>query len=319
MLGTNDVVIEPQQHVVITTLPGPFALRVTRDGDVLADTKVSLARDHTYVFNPGIAWSYSKRTYQYQIAAMAGMGGPVDEGMPEQPLFDAGMQPIGNRFLKQRDAAEEQFPLALEFCTRCGLVQTTNPVPASALVPRYDWITYNEPEPHLDGMVDRLLTRPGLGPGAVAGGVSFKDDSTLARLASRGLRTWRLDMAADLDVARPGLGVETIQEVLTPARARAAAARHGKANVLLVRHILEHTHDLGRFLESLRCLLAPGGYLVIEVPDCSRALASGDYTTIWEEHTFYYTPETFERCLLLNGFDIAGFSLAPPVVVGIKK
>jgi len=232
-------------------------------------------------------------------------------GADVEALFDAGMQPIGNRFLQRRDQTEEQFPLALELCARCGLVQTTMPVPASALVPPYDWITYSEPEPHLDGMVDRLMTRPGIAAGAVAGGVSFKDDSTLARLASKGLRTWRLDMADDLGVTRAGLGVETIQEVLTPGRADAAAARHGKADVLLVRHILEHAHDLGRFLESLRRLLAPGGYVVIEVPDCSRALAAGDYTTIWEEHTFYYTPETFARCLALNGFDVAGFENHP--------
>ena len=226
-------------------------------------------------------------------------------------LLDAGLQPIGNRFLRTHDEKEEQFPVLIEQCGRCGLVQSTKPVPAAALVPVFDWITYSEPEPHLDGMVERLMTRPGIKPGAVAGGISFKDDSTLDRLARNGLRTWRLDMAADLGIARPGLGVETIQEALTPARADAAAAKYGKADVLLVRHILEHAHDLGRFLESLRRLLAPGGYAVIEVPDCSRALDVGDYTTIWEEHTFYYTPETFERCMLLNGFDVAGFENHP--------
>jgi C-methyltransferase-like protein/methyltransferase family protein/putative zinc binding protein len=226
-------------------------------------------------------------------------------------LLDAGLQPIGNRFLRTRDEAEEQFPVVIEQCTRCGLVQSTKPVPAAALVPVFDWITYSEPEPHLDGMVDRLMTRPGIKAGAIAAGVSFKDDSTLDRLARRGLKTWRLDLKSDLGVTREGLGVETIQEALTPDRATAAARCHGPADVLLVRHILEHAHDLGRFLESLRLLLAPGGYVVIEVPDCSRAIELGDYTTLWEEHTFYYTPETFERCLTLNGFDVAGFENHP--------
>ena len=226
-------------------------------------------------------------------------------------LLDAGLQPIGNRFLRTHDEKEEQFPVLIEQCGRCGLVQSTRPVPAAALVPVFDWITYSEPEPHLDGMVERLMTLPGIKAGATAGGICFKDDSTLDRLARNGLKTWRLDMATDLGVARPGLGAETIQEALTPERADAAAARHGKADVLLVRHILEHAHDLGRFLESLRRLLAPGGYVVIEVPDCSRAIDLGDYTTIWEEHTFYYTPETFERCMLLNGFDVVGFENHP--------
>jgi len=40
------------------------------------------------------------------------------------------------------------------------------------------------------------------------------------------------------------------------------------------------------------------------VPDCSRAMDGCDYTTIWEEHTLYYTPETFRNGLTLAAFDV---------------
>ena len=78
------------------------------------------------------------------------------------------------------------------------------------MVPPHDWITYNEPEGHLDELVDTLMALPGVGPGAVAGGVSFKDDSTLARLERKGLQTWRLDLHEDLGVSdrRSGWNVE---------------------------------------------------------------------------------------------------------------
>jgi hypothetical protein len=222
------------------------------------------------------------------------------------PRVDIGPQPVSNRFLASPNDPEEHFPIALVQCESCGLMQIETPLPASALVPGYDWITYNEPEAHLDGLVDILMSLPGVGAGAVAGGVSFKDDSTLARLERRGLRSWRLDLREDLGVsgAHAGYGVETIQDRLTPAVADAIVARRGPADVLLVRHILEHSSVPLDFLEALRRLTSPAGYIVVEVPDCSRAFDKLDYTTIWEEHTLYYTPATFR-----DGFALAGLEL----------
>ncbi len=222
------------------------------------------------------------------------------------PVIDVGPQPISNRYLKTPSEAEETFPIALQQCAACGLVQIEAPVPARALVPPYDWITYSEPEGHLDALVEILAALPGIGRGSIAGGVSFKDDSTLARLAHKGLRSWRLDLRDDLGVAdaRPGYGVETIQDRLTPAMADRIVERRGRADLLLVRHILEHASAPLAFVDALKRLTAPGGYLVVEVPDCSRAMDGHDYTTIWEEHTLYYTPETFR-----SGFPLAGLDL----------
>jgi hypothetical protein len=213
------------------------------------------------------------------------------------PVLDVGLQPISNRFLQTPTEDEERFPIALQQCDTCGLVQIDQPVPARALVPPYDWITYSEPEGHLDELVEILMTLPGIGAGSVAGGLSFKDDSTLARLERKGLRTWRLDLRDDLDVrdARSGLGVETVQDRLTPAVADRIVSQRTPADVLIVRHILEHASAPLEFIDALTRLVAPNGFLVVEVPDCSRAMDGGDYTTIWEEHTMYYTPETFRH------------------------
>jgi hypothetical protein len=223
-----------------------------------------------------------------------------------EPLLDVGPQPVSNRFLRAPTDEEEQFPIALQQCGACGLVQIEEPVPARALVPPYDWITYNEPEGHLDALVGILTALPGVGPGSIAGGVSFKDDSTLARLERQGLETWRLDLRTDLGVAdaTSGHGVETIQDRLVPAVAREIAQRRGPADVLIVRHILEHASRPLEFMEALKILTTPDGYVVIEVPDCSRAMDGCDYTTIWEEHTLYYTPGTFRHGLTLASFDV---------------
>jgi hypothetical protein len=232
-------------------------------------------------------------------------------GQVEQ-LLDFGPQPICNRFLASPTEAEAAFPLSMGQCRACGIVQSVECPPASELRPRVDWITYNEPEGHLDDLANTIAALPGLPKDRVACGISFKDDSLLRRLRERGFsRTWRLDPEADLGVGEAGVGVETIQDRLDAATASKVAAARGMADVVIARHIWEHTFDSAEFLRALQGLLSPGGYLVLEVPDCERALTTCDYTTVWEEHTLYFTPATFHSGLLVRALSLCHYECVP--------
>lgn len=227
-------------------------------------------------------------------------------------LIDAGPQPIGNRYLRSAEEPELRHPMRVAQCPGCGVVQLVDPVPAAELVPPFDWITYNEPEGHLDDLAGRIRSLPGVGPESLVVGISYKDDTTLARLSRLGLgRTYRLDLERDLEIGEPRAGLETIQARVTPARSRELSAAHGRADVLLVRHILEHAHDPRQFLDALIELVRPGGYLVFEVPDCSRALDTADCTTLWEEHVLYFTPRTFQSAFRLAGLTPHQFLVYP--------
>jgi hypothetical protein len=223
-----------------------------------------------------------------------------------------GPQPVCNRFLAGRDAEEYRHDFSVAQCAHCGLVQLPDPFPADALVPPFDWITYSEPEDHLDGMVETLRRLPGLGPEAKIGAVSFKDDSTLERFRKIGWKnTWRIDPKLDLGVDRAGIGAETIQAYINPSVAARLVAKYGKSDVVIVRHIYEHAYDLKQFAEGIRALLSPGGYAVFEVPDCERALGHSEFTTLWEEHVVYFTAHTLKQTLSLTGFDVAHFEVYP--------
>lgn len=222
-----------------------------------------------------------------------------------QLLLDLGCQPVSNRFLTTNKEGEFTYHMVLNQCHDCGLLQINDSVPAEELRPLYDWITYNEPEGHLDHLVGIIKTLPGITPQSSFCGISFKDDSTLTRFNKLGFsKTRRLDPQDDLHIENKGIGVETLQARLTPAAASRIVQKFGRFDVVVVRHILEHAHQVSEFVEALKILTAKEGCLVFEVPDCSRALETYDYTTIWEEHTLYFTPVTFENCLKLAGFSL---------------
>ena len=229
--------------------------------------------------------------------------------------LDFGPQAIRNRFL--RSAKELQFthPLSIGYCDSCGMVQLTDAPPVREVQPQFEWISYNEPERHLDELVGKLTKLPGITRTSSIAGLTYKDDSTLARLKRLGFaNTWRPDMRADLGIESPFAGIESVQDALQPELASPLAEKFGQPDILVVRHVLEHTHDTQAALEWAAKLVRPGGYVVFEVPDTVRALDRLDYTTVWEEHTLYFTPTTLRACVGFGSFEVLGVETYPYTV-----
>ena len=222
-------------------------------------------------------------------------------------LIDFGPQPVCHHFVDTAHA-EKSHPLALGLCRACGLVQALDPIPPEQLVPHFDWITYNEPEAHLDALVAGLRRLSGIGPQSRLGGISYKEDSTLRRFREAGFpNSWRVDPAADLGLPARQAGMEGIQQRINEHTARNLVQKYGPSDLVVARHVLEHTHDTLGFVRALVQLVKPGGYLVFEVPDCARGFDLLDYTTLWEDHTLYFVEATLLGSLQRAGLKIVGF------------
>lgn len=240
-------------------------------------------------------------------------------------VLDLGMQPVSSHFVSSSAEASKLHPLALAVCENCGVVQLRKPISYTELIPPYDWITYREPETHLDSVVDRLLALDSVGPESAIVGLSFKDATALERFRMHGFSRIRsINAQQDLGAPKAEVGVESIQALLTPERAKSFVARHGLADLVIARHVLEHAEQPIRFMKALATLLAPGGYLVIEVPDCRANLDRRDYTMIWEEHVLYFTPETVRQNLATVGCvpvscDIYHFPFEDVIVLCARK
>ncbi len=226
-------------------------------------------------------------------------------------ILDFGRQAIRNRFLQSPHQPEYTHPLQLGYCGTCVLVQLIDPPPVAELRPRFSWVTYNEPESHLDALVAGLIRLPGLTPQSTFAGLTYKDDSTLARLNRNSFtNTWRPELH-ELGIEEPNSGIESVQARLHSEHAAHLIRRYGRPDVVLFRHVLEHTQDTRAALAWAKQLVWPGGYIVVEVPDTGRALARRDYTTVWEEHVLYFTPFTLRRCFEASGFQVESVQSFP--------
>src|SRR5258706_10578532 len=125
-------------------------------------------------------------------------------------LLNFGQQPPSNRFAPAGQADSDAHTLCLGQCSACGLVQLIDPMPVSMVRSRYPWLTYSEPEGHLDALAERLAGLVGVDARIV--GLTSTDDPVLARLNRLGYaQTLRYDMCTDLGVQDPCAGLETVQ------------------------------------------------------------------------------------------------------------
>ena len=221
----------------------------------------------------------------------------VCSGSLLQRSLELGRQPPSNRFLLSGSQSEgESFSLSLGYCEDCGTIQLVDRMPIEAIRPRYDWLANSEPEGHLDDLTEKLITLPGITVNARILGVCYKDKSTLKRFFQRGfLKVASID-PDDLSACSLPFGLETLQRSLSNSSViDHLRNQYGATDILMVRHMVEHAESAARFLTSLRGLLAPGGYLVVEFPDNQRILQRAHHAFIWEEHVSYFTEPSFRN------------------------
>ncbi len=211
-------------------------------------------------------------------------------------LFDFGPQPISNRFLSATDKG-----MVPKFSAQLGISLASGPVTlhepffqTDEVCPQFDWMTCFEPEDHLDELVQKIQGIEGISNTSRIGGFSFKDDTTLARLAAKGFRnTRRIDPAGDPSIKASGSGIGMLQGASGTLAAMRIRKKYGPSDVFIVRHGLEHAYNLQDFCNAVRILLAEESLIIWKIPDCQRALIMGDCTMFWEKHTCYFTENSF--------------------------
>jgi len=214
---------------------------------------------------------------------------------PLHILQDFGPQPVCNRYLREPDAKEYRHPLILAQCKRDGLLQLAKPWPSDEVRPRFDWITYKEPEAHLDDMAERIARLPGIGEESLVVGLSYKDEPVLERLANKGFRNlWNIPIQ-EFGITAPGAGMESIQDALHPDIVRKLVLSRGAPCVIVVRHLLEHSNSVSNVLKCLSLWGDKHSYFVFEVPDSEQTFKDCDYGTLWEEHVCYFTEHTLSK------------------------
>lgn len=200
-----------------------------------------------------------------------------------------GPQPNTIRLLKAPDEACPRHPLTLAHCRACGFVLIPDPMPAEAFYGEDQPPTSRFPPRHLPELVQDLACRLATWTAPRVYEIGCNDGHFLDLLRAAGV--------TELDGIEPsapcagqardrGLAIRT--GFFGPAAAEARLASGPRPDAIICRHVLEHVEDLEGFLSSIARLLAPGGLVLLEVPDLAAIQEQGDFSAIWEQHVNYF-------------------------------
>lgn len=224
--------------------------------------------------------------------------------LTDETLF-MGHVPIGNRFRAHSTEPADGVDLTMAQCPECRLVQLPTPPDYRLLAPRVKWISYREPEGHLDDLAKTLLETFKLQ--SVAGVGPF-ESPLLSRLEAGGCTAAQIDLGvADLatDGRQPYL--ESWHARLQDDQVLDRSFGNSRFDLISLRYLLEHCSDPKHVLQGLSRYLSENGRILIEVPDSSKFLRRRDYCFPWEEHTSYFVEESLRGLCAHAGFEVQSF------------
>jgi len=219
-------------------------------------------------------------------------------------LIDFGSHPVSKHYLESPAEQPPVWPVRLFFCETCGLTQLVDSCPPEILYANYVTISAWKFQPHVSHQIGMLKALKGIQSDSKIIEIGCNDGEFLREMSVAGFKnTFGVEPAQDAFDLAIGKGIDVMQEFLTPALAESIVATRGQFDLFLTRQNLEHISDLRGVAQSIKTLVKPGGYVLIEVPNFSCNLRCQDYS-LWEEHVNYFTLDTLRHFMTLAGVEM---------------
>ena len=242
--------------------------------------------------------------------------------------------PVTSIFLEKGDHDTESsffhFNLIInnKFDSICLKELSINP----SLKYRHNWLTCFEPESHLDELSENIfakyISKKNNHKEILSiFGYSFKDDTTLKRIgAIAKAKNTPINLKKSQNIGLPvdGACLHDLFKYTNLKNIKKIIKVNGKADILIIRHVLEHTWNIKLFLDVIKELVKDEGILVFEIPDSEKGLRKGLHSLLWEEHAHYLTEDSLKRIVELCNFKILDFirypnNLEDSLVIILKK
>ncbi len=230
------------------------------------------------------------------------------EASLEHTVVDLGMSPLCESYLtaEQLNQMEPFYPLHVQVCARCLLVQVQEYVRPDRIFDEYAYFSsYSDSWlRHARLYVDMIVDRLGLDGRSRVVELGSNDGYLLQYFVARGVPVLGIEPAANVAAAAVRRGVPTRVALFGREAAPAIAADHGQADLIIGNNVLAQVSDLNGFVAGMKLLLGPRGVITMEFPHLARLMEENQFDTIYHEHFSYFSFLTVERVFEAHGLTL---------------
>jgi len=238
-------------------------------------------------------------------------------------VLNLGIVPLAGGFLKENEFANEKFyPLALNFCKDCNLLQVSNVVSAEVLFKNYFYFSsaINTLVSHLADfareVTDRFL-KGRVKPSVFE--IGCNDGVMLKPFAKLGVRAVGIDPATNVVNSINSNEITVINDYFSEKSARKILSDHGSFDAVTSSYSFAHIDDMISVIKGVKTLLKDDGVFIFEVYYLGTLIEEMQYDMIYHEHMSYYSLFSLDNFLKSFGMEIFDTTFTPGVRSGAVR
>jgi SAM-dependent methyltransferase len=226
-----------------------------------------------------------------------------------KPVIDLGSSPPSNAYLLPEDLTklEKWFPLKVNVCNECFLVQTEDYSNADELFDgdyayfsSFSKTMLDHSKRYVDDMVERLS----LNEDSMVIEIAANDGYLLQFVKEQGIPCLGIEPTKSTAEAARSKGIEIVEEFFGVALAKKLVSKGFSADLMASNNVLAHVPDINDFVEGYSLLLKPNGVATFEFPYLVNLFEKNQFDTIYHEHYSYLSLTAVNTIFSSNGLHI---------------
>ena len=210
-------------------------------------------------------------------------------------VIDFGKNPLVNS-LVERDKIyekEEVYPLVVEQCQDCHLVQIVNPISSDKIYRNEDYLYFSGDMPGLNEYFRdyaKDIIRRFVKPNDFIVEIGSNDGTMLKQFLNNiKVSVLGIDPASNVVARALKNGISTISDFFSERLAKSIEREFGKADVIYGNNCIAHLNNLDDLMNGVNLLLKDNGVFIVECNYWGGMVKNKNYALIYHDHFSYFT------------------------------
>jgi hypothetical protein len=207
-------------------------------------------------------------------------------------FIDLGYAPPSNAYLDEGalHKPEIYYPLDVQVCNKCWLVQTKDFVAADEMFnAKYAYFSSVSSGwlKHAADYSNMIIPKLALGENSHVIEIASNDGYLLKNFIAAQIPCLGIEPTKDTANASRELGIPVVEEFFTSELATELCKKGQQADLIIGNNVLAHVPDINDFVAGLHIILKDTGVITMEFPHVQKLIAFNQFDTIYHEHFSY--------------------------------